>query len=153
MMLLRKVLLLNCEFSNINFDKQKASESMTISPKLKHLRAAFNDLGCDCEVKPTDNPDEATFMIDKGEDVVEFTARAEDRRGLSALLRSYAHTVHIEADDARMRVPFGHKNPDRTKRRFYMTGLNREAGDCPVEHHKRIEARKLARDIKQKLGL
>ena len=126
---------------------------MTISSKLKHLHTAFNEMGYECKVEPTDNPDQAAFTIDNGDAAVEFTAQALERRGLAALLRSHAHVVHIKAEETSMSVPFGHKNPDREKHRFFMTGLKRSEGDCPVEHHQRLEARKLARDLKQKLDL
>lgn len=126
---------------------------MSISNKFKHLHKAFNDMGCECEVKPSDDPNKVSYVLGKGDATVEFTACSVERRGLAAFLRSHAHMVHIEAESLRMSVPFGHKKPDRWKRRFYMTGLNRKAGDCPVEHHKLLEARKLARDIKHKLGL
>ncbi len=123
---------------------------MSVQQKLQFLSEAFHNMGYQCSVAPVESPNAASFVVEKGDIRAQFVACAvactKRWRGRDAVLV-------VEAEKAKMRFPFGHKNPDGQKYRFYMTGLSRAEGDDPKVHSDRLAAKGIAAQICEKLAL
>ena len=122
---------------------------MTVQPEFEYLRVAFAEMGCECAISSFDETARmAEFVVQKGETTAVFKASSVVNRNP---LFSREMTFVVEAEEAKMRFPFGHKNPDGKRYRFFMTGLNRAEGEDPRVFCEQQDAKKIATKIWENL--